>query len=71
MHDTFKVGDRVTMTPEGLKQGLQGRKNRTEGVVKGVCPYPGTDLISVLRDGMKHVVMYYGGFWAKKEEIKK
>jgi hypothetical protein len=56
----MKKGDRVEMTELAISMGLQGRKDRRVGTVRGV---PERDLIRVERDGIKTIDTWYAKFW--------
>lgn len=62
----FKVGDRVTLTKEGLRRLRKpwGRRQANCGFVVGVARSPFSVLIRVDRN--KCASSYWIGFWKKK-----
>lgn len=63
----LRKGDRVELTEEGLREGLQGRNQRRTGVVVGRSSKDHA-CIRVLRDGLKSVEVFHESFWRKLED---
>lgn len=68
---SFKAGDRVEMTTEGIEQGLDVSRGRriTTGVIAATHPLL-HNMVKVKRDGLKTSVIYHVKFWraARTEE---
>ena len=58
----FHVGQHVTLTRKGLRQGLQGRALSPNGVVTRVG-VPHRFCVDVRRAGLKHPDGYHYSFW--------
>jgi hypothetical protein len=69
MTQNLKVGDRVVLSREGRDQRFQGNAKTRFGVVTRVTGYKGWTVF-VLKDGLKHPIAYWHGFWrrARKEK---
>jgi len=63
---SFSWGDRVVLSPEGISQGLQGQARTPYGIVSGT---KGTDLIYVLRHGVRLALLYHIDFWRKVDRF--
>ncbi len=59
----FRVGQRVTMTHEGIMAGIQGTKNRRNGVVKEIVTRDGQEFLKIRRDGETLTHIYHLDFW--------
>lgn len=57
----FVKNQRVRMSAKALRQGLQGRQNKSTGIVVSASTPRG--LIRVLVDGRKSVETYHPSFW--------
>ena len=66
LYRDLRIGDRVVLTEEGSKQGLQGRARTPFGVVVWVDPQ--RHLIKVRRDGIKGSGWYSPDFWECRED---
>ena len=69
LYRDLRVGDRVALTEEGCRQGLQGRARTPFGVV--VLADPQRYLIKVRRDGIKGAGWYSPDFWERREDSAK
>lgn len=59
---TWKIGQRVRLTADGVCQGLQGRARRPIGVIVDLMPrYLGR--VKVQRYGLKTAMVYMSKFW--------
>lgn len=58
------AGDKIKMTPEALKQGLDGLYLRIRtGIFLGPASKNHKDCIRVRRDGRKVTEVYHKSFW--------